>query len=401
MTKGNIFFTSVFLAVSGSCAIGQTPGFYGLGTALGGTSGSSICLGVSPDGQAVVGRFKDIEYPYAEVGIVWTEGNGVTSLGDLPGDGFITEAEDASNAGQVIVGRATGPWNQYHAVYATPTAVIDIEEPNEYATRSSAYGVSGDGTVIVGFSEDPGVGTRAFRWSSVMGMTFLSGAHSTAFGVSTDGSTIVGINSSGAFRWTQETGTVTLGGFPNESGGGLAVDASADGSVVAGSSTRHLQGSTSEFTEACIWTESNGIVGLGSLADNPVKVLLSEAAAISGNGQVVVGQSCDDLGYEHPFIWDAQHGMRKLGDVLVQEYGLDLANWTRMRVKGMSDDGRTIVGYGYGPSGQREGWVAVIPEPATVSFLAMGGLALRRRRSRANTAARTLSRLLTRPKGSV
>ncbi|HUU11011.1 MAG TPA: PEP-CTERM sorting domain-containing protein [Phycisphaerae bacterium] len=36
--------------------------------------------------------------------------------------------------------------------------------------------------------------------------------------------------------------------------------------------------------------------------------------------------------------------------------------------------GMTFVGEGVNPSGHYQGWIATIPEPATLAFLALGGL---------------------------
>jgi hypothetical protein len=70
--------------------------------------------------------------------------------------------------------------------------------------------------------------------------------------------------------------------------------------------------------------------------------------------------------------------MRKLQDVLT-ELGLDLTDWTLISAQGISDDGRTIVGTGY-HNGGVEAWVAHIPEPATLTFLAASGVFLCMRR---------------------
>ena len=359
-------------------SVAAAVGFYGVGTSLDGTVGSSVCWDVSPNGQTVVGRFKDSQSPdYQEEGFVWTLQGGMVGLGSLPGDAFMTEATASSNAGEVVVGRGTGSWNQYHAVYATTTGVVDLEDPTEYYTRSSAADVSSDGTVIVGFSEE--TGTRAFRWTAATGMVFLADAWSAARGVSADGSTVVGTAGSEAFRWTDETGTVGLGFFPDESSS-WAVDVSTDGTVVVGSAHRHLPHTTSTLTEAFVWTEQTGMVGLGPFSEDSNKVLLSDAKGVSGDGKLIVGLTTTSTGDDVPFIWDADHGMRLLEDFLVDQCSLDLSDWDLRRVTGISEDGLTIVGYGYGPSGQQEGWVAVIPEPTTLSLLALGGLALMRRR---------------------
>ena len=72
--------------------------------------------------------------------------------------------------------------------------------------------------------------------------------------------------------------------------------------------------------------------------------------------------------------------MRNLQDVLVDDCGLDLNGWTLRSATDISDDGHVIVGYGINPAGDREAWVATIPEPATMSFLALGSLVLCMRR---------------------
>ena len=59
---------------------------------------------------------------------------------------------------------------------------------------SIAYGVSADGSVVVGYS-NTGSATHAFRWTSAGGMVdigTLGGANSVANGVSADGSVVVG-----------------------------------------------------------------------------------------------------------------------------------------------------------------------------------------------------------------
>jgi hypothetical protein len=80
------------------------------------------------------------------------------------------------------------------------------------------------------------------------------------------------------------------------------------------------------------------------------------------------------------FIWDQSHGMRGLKDVLASEYALNLSGWTLTCASDVSDDGLTIVGYGTNPSGNTEAWMATIPEPTTLLLLALGGLAVLRRR---------------------
>jgi uncharacterized membrane protein len=114
------------------------------------------------------------------------------------------------------------------------------------------------------------------------------------------------------------------------------------------------------------------MVGLGTL-HGPTNG--STAYAVTPDGSVIVGGSADDA-----FIWDANHGMRSLEEVLTTEYGLDVSGWSGLSTAyGISDDGLTIVGAGF-RGGVHEAWVAHIPEPSTLTlFLVAICFAARRR----------------------
>ncbi len=102
--------------------------------------------------------------------------------------------------------------------------IADIFGLGDLGGDSQARGVSDDGSVVVGASQSPntvGVFDReAFSWTNGTGMVGLgdlagSKFHSFAFGVSGDGSVIVGqsrpTTGTEAFRWTSGSGMVGLG----------------------------------------------------------------------------------------------------------------------------------------------------------------------------------------------
>jgi hypothetical protein len=75
------------------------------------------------------------------------------------------------------------------------------------------------------------------------------------------------------------------------------------------------------------------------------------------------------------FVWNPRDKMRSLQDVLVNDLGLGgvLAGWNLLSATGVSADGRTIVGYGFGPSGL-EGYRARIPAYCAADCNADGAL---------------------------
>ena len=60
--------------------------------------------------------------------------------------------------------------------------------------------------------------------------------------------------------------------------------------------------------------------------------------------------------------------------LLQYDYGLNLSGWSLYAATAISQDGRTISGYGTDPSGRTQAWVATIPEPATLLLIAAATL---------------------------
>jgi probable HAF family extracellular repeat protein len=184
-----------------------------------------------------------------------------------------------------------------------------------------------------------------------------------AYGISADGSVVVGamwysIYNNEAFRWEGGAGT-GLGCLPDPVcvaglSSSRANAVSADGLVVVGSAS--WVAISGWRTSAFRW-EGGVMTDLGSLGPAGDE---SESVSwdTSADGSVVVGETNAGA-----FIWDAIHGMRSLQDVLVSEFGLNLTGWSLDEARGVSNDGRTIVGNGVNPDGQQEAWIAVLPEP--------------------------------------
>jgi hypothetical protein len=133
------------------------------------------------------------------------------------------------------------------------------------------------------------------------------------------------------------------------------------------------------YDDAFIWTEQGGHQYIGTV-DGWIS---SHGLDISYDGSTVVGYLLNNpIPYEDyaAYIWNEQDGVRLIQDMLASDYNLDLAGWTLINASGISDDGLTIVGNGINPDGVEEGWIATIPEPATIILFALGGVILRRTR---------------------
>jgi probable HAF family extracellular repeat protein len=158
---------------------------------------------------------------------------------------------------------------------------------------SRAYGVSADGSVVVGSANNSAGYYHAFRWTAWGGMQdlgSLGGGGSVAYGISADGAVVVGVadNAAGqmrAFRWTASGGMQGLGTLPSFYSG-WAYGASADGAVVVGRADN-----TTGQRRAVRWTALGGVEDLNityaSLLTNGSE--LWEARAISPDGRYIVG----------------------------------------------------------------------------------------------------------------
>jgi len=342
-------------------------------------------------------------------------------LGDLLGGSFISSAEDVSADGSVVVGWSMGT-DQLEAFRWTKSDGIQrLWPPLDEHQWSQAYAVSADGSVVVGATGfDGGMGAQAFYWTQSNGIIVLpcGGLGCYACDVSADGSVMVGEYERDAFRWTQTEGIQFLGDPEAPLDDSSARGISADGSVIVGMSYALRRNGEAEayrwengvmsglgdlpgwpFHSEAFALSSDGSVIVGhswssrgeeafrwengvmrGLGDLPGGPFFSRAYAVSDDGSIVVGFGSTSTRWEiEAFIWDSANGMRDLKDVLEKNYGLDLTGWTLSWASGISADGLTIVGRGINPDGHEEGWIATIPEPATLVLLGLGTALLRKR----------------------
>lgn len=110
------------------------------------------------------------------------------------------------------------------------------------------------------------------------------------------------------------------------------------------------------------------------------KAQASNVFGIADDG-TAAGYSYDPATSYHATLWPAGSNQGVLLWDILTSLGVDLSGWTKLeRVISISADGLTVAGRGVRVGGADAAFVAVIPEPATMVLLALGGLMLRRRR---------------------
>lgn len=321
------------------------PSFQGLGLHGG---DSSHARAVSGDGTTVVGwidagaerhayRWRDSEF---------------TFLGDLPGGSEYSKAYGVSPDGSRVVGDSVSRGSCSEAFLWRDGTMFGLGGLCLHCCSISfAVDVSADGNVVVGYGPTPFPGIRPFLWNAGVIERLALNRDSVATGVSSDGTVIVGGSpwgfSAPAFRWDDGVVTDLAVSAPGCSFA-LATDVSADGTIAVG------YDSCGYFIR---WERTNYGVALGrgagvTAGGNPLTV------SCSADGRVIVGGR---------FIWYPTVGMLNLQEVLTDRFAVDLAGWDLMLATSVSGDGLVIVGDGINPAGQTEGWmVRLPPEPVAV-----------------------------------
>ncbi|ATQ77307.1 hypothetical protein CR152_24410 [Massilia violaceinigra] len=176
---------------------------------------------------------------------------------------------------------------------------------------SFVNGLNDLGQIIGGSNFNPAsTDTHAYRWTAQTGMLTLhsppySFATSAAFDINSRGQVVGYLPFSGpvleplhATRWSAENIPLDLGTL-NGPSLGMAIN---EAGHVAGN-TRNAAGNGLAFR----WTEAGGMAGLGTLGGAD-----SDAVAINGAGHVA-GHSATAQGLTHAFLWTPEKGMLDLG----------------------------------------------------------------------------------------
>ncbi len=354
---------SLALTLLAGSALAQ-PSFQSLGNLGPHSSGDlfSYPYRIAGDGKTVVGY---ASAPAGYIGFRWTQQAGMVAAAGGPTSG----ANGLSFDGSVMVGEAFGSSGFYHAFRWTQnTGNVDLGDFPGGLNSSVAWDCSADGSVVVGAGNYDGTFKnshgRGFRWTQATGMVDIGSVQAgdddiEPWACSDDGNILVGGSGIGggrtqAFRWTQGTGMVGLGRLGNTTEYSFAWNISANGNVIVGDSATNTP-----YLSAFRWSQGTGMVSLGTLVSDP-PTPHSSALAVNADGTLIGG-----IAYLEPignstsqaFIWDQAHGMRRLADVLTNEYHLDVRGWQLYNVNSISADGKVITGFGKSPLGNEEAWI--------------------------------------------
>jgi len=314
--------------------------------------------GINAPGQ-VVGDSSDPTGTYRA--FFWDEGNGLLQL-TVP-DGSTTVAYGINDAGSVSAYSSTLGgfiWDRTNGVQI----LGNLNGRAIYPRRINASGqVAGEYTNAAG-------DTRAFLWNQPTGLRDIgafAGNRSSAQAIN-DVGTVVGDsydsnNIYHAFIWDEVHGMRNLG-FPCPAFQSAALDINNSSEVVG--YTYEARGHPVGF----LWNATSGTIQLGTLTP----LGNSWAFGINDSGRVV-GESTSSASRNVAVIWDETNGIQDL-NLLLSGSGSVFLN----RAIDINECGQIICD-GITAQGDMHGFLLTpIPEPATLSLLALGGLALLRRR---------------------
>ncbi len=195
------------------------------------------------------------------------------------------------------------------------TAMVDLGTLG--GSNSNAFGVSADGLIVIGQSQNEFGFEEAFRWTATEGMTRLSGLPtdkgSIARAISGNGQVIVGTIYSvlepaiedTPFRWSEAVGLETLQKLTGYDGHD-PTRTNFDGTIAVGEAYIRDQ----ENSERAVrWASDGSILDLGTLSGDSY----SGARDVSDDGTIIIGTSYSASGVARSFKWTQAAGMLDLG----------------------------------------------------------------------------------------
>ncbi len=324
--------------------------------------GYGYATDISADGSVVVGNTEGAYETFR-----WTALDGIVPLGraSVPvlgvGAGGPDVSADGTMVSATIIGEdltyvTQGRWTLGSGWEETmpPTPPDGGLMDNAYG---SAWGLSEDGQTLVGLywrPGQPGGSAHASRWTPATGVVDLGsgGGSCRANDANQDGTVIVGWDEDPSFGtwwptvWVEGVRTTLTQTF----GFAEAVAVTSDGTMIVGSSWEEPnQPWYPTVASAWRWNGSAWVEEiLGALPGTTAPFGLAQAYDVSADGSMVVGYNR----YSGPthatgFIWTAETGIIDVEDFLIDN-GITLdPNFDIRTLMAVSDDGTILVGSGH------------------------------------------------------
>ncbi|MFV1968922.1 MAG: hypothetical protein ACC628_26180, partial [Pirellulaceae bacterium] len=309
----------------------------------------------------------------AEAAFYWTPETGVTVIPDGGLFRSYAAMDVSADGKTILIAGITGIVNgesvRGYYLWTKEKGLEVVDLPLTFRSsigRGGGFDMSSDGGTIVGTTpdEDDAFTDRAYQWSKSTGTRFLADAaglsSAEAFDVSAGGAVVVGYGSeagdvatSAVIAW--RAGTPLR--LPMPTGTEVIRFAVVSNNGVAISGT-YLDGQTGRLFR---WTQETGTVTLEHPPVQPVGTgLATIPGGITKDGSVIVGktqQATDPMdtgcnGGPVAFLWTSDKGTRSLKTALIEDHGFDIADWCVQTADHISADGRVIMGYAIDPDGQ-------------------------------------------------
>lgn len=308
---------------------------------------------------------------YGAVGpaLVWSPSSGDQRIGGMSSAAISRDGKTI--AGDVLDDRRienAALWRAEQARWETLPPIRPNAQPCD-ALLTGAYDMTADGKVVVGLGWDGCGYARAFRWDASTGMVDLgtpNGGSTRANGVSDDGRVVVG--------WTTDVTGVRVGAKwvngryeaipPRSVFIGEAHATNHDGSIIVGDNCDPAL--IIQSSPAWRWTAERGVECMPVQHPNwlprniPFRPFMG---SLSDDGRVIGGFYSFGLDSEALLWLDGRSYFLK--DYLAAN-GLPnvFDRWINTGfITGVSPDGRTLTGYGAGPTGFT-GYIVLLPAGA-------------------------------------
>lgn len=351
---------SLILTAGACTAATAAPVIYNLGIYPGGTMSSGSA--VSHDATFVTGYgdyiFNNMTFYYA---FRWSIPSGLVNLG-TPALISTTAGNSMDHAGLAVAGNGGNKLFRW-TVAGGPQNLGLLSG----GTLGLATGISGDGTIVVGWSNAPDGNSYGVRWvhpggGGLVALPTLPGGFqgNTAYGISSDGSTIVGGSSwsgSGyrAVRWLPGNVIQNLGILPGGTDS-RAFAISKNNAVIVGD-TQIPSGDR-------IFRYVGAMQNLGT----PFGTTDSYAHSTNFDGKVITGRAKVGLNDYRAVYWSTTVGMTLLSTYFTSNGG-NLTGWVLRESWGVSNDGSAIAGTGYFNGEMRAFLIKGLPCPSTAIII--------------------------------